>query len=217
MFFGCNQVTISNPANFSLSFNPIDAVKTVSKSADSVPIRIAASHADFWRQRSQSEVIFDYDWTYTPQSYHGAIYENNQDTPCSLEIDYNRLKQQDEPILFFEENILYEDELGDNGISIISVKLVKGNCICLLINLSVLCHYVYPLCHSLYITLSISFSLYITLILYHTHSNKEGHGLRFLRPLESFLKSRPSNLQNSRNPLLPRFLHKFHYKRSSYQ
>lgn len=123
MFFGYNQITITNPAiNFSLTFNPIDAVKLVSKSADSVPIRIAASHADFWRQRSQSEVIFDYDWTYTPQGYHGTITESAL-TDSDVEIDYNRLKRQDEPILFFDENILYEDELGDNGISMISVKL----------------------------------------------------------------------------------------------
>ena len=43
-----------------------------------------------------------------------------------LEIDFNRLKQQD-PILFFDDNILYEDELGDNGISILSVKIVNNN------------------------------------------------------------------------------------------
>ena len=127
MFFGYNQITISHP-NFSLSFNPIDAVKSVSKSADSVPIRIAASHADFWRQRSQSEVIFDYDWTYTPQGYHGSIESSHEtiEEDSTVEIDYNRLKQQDDPILFFDENILYEDELGDNGISIISVKLVSA-------------------------------------------------------------------------------------------
>ena len=126
MFFGYNQISISRP-DFSLSFNPIEAVKTVSKSAESVPIRIAASHADFWRQRSQSEVIFDYDWTYTPQEYHGTlITAKDVSTDQSVEIDYNKLKQPD-PILFFDENILYEDELGDNGISIISVKLVKTN------------------------------------------------------------------------------------------
>lgn len=128
MFFGCNKISLSNSSkNISLIFDPITAVKTVSKSADDVPIKIAASHADFWRQRSQSEVIFDYDWTYTPQSYKGVIegdcdiMENRE-----IEINYNRLKQQD-PILFFDENILYEDELGDNGISIITVKLVNYN------------------------------------------------------------------------------------------
>lgn len=150
MFFGCNQIAISRPNDgFSLYFNPIDAVRTVSKSADSVPIRIAASHADFWRQRSQSEVIFDYDWTYTPQSYHGDITATAE-AEVALEIDYNRLKQQD-PILFFDENILYEDELGDNGISIISVKLVRAIYAFLSYNPS---HSIYLLCRGSWSTVS---------------------------------------------------------------
>ena len=128
MFFGSNRVTVTSPDNFTLNFDPIEALKTVSKSAEAVPIRIAASHADFWRQLSQSETVFDYDWTYTPQSYQGTVNSSagggNED--C-LEIDYERLKRQD-PILFFDENILYEDELGDNGISMISVKLVINTC-----------------------------------------------------------------------------------------
>lgn len=127
MFFGCNKITISNSnLNFHLEFSSIEAVKKVSKSAEAVPIRIAASHADFWRQRSQSETIFDYDWTYTPQSYHGTCQSVSSEENNTLEIDFNRLKQQD-PILFFDENILYEDELGDNGISMISLKLVCTN------------------------------------------------------------------------------------------
>lgn len=107
-----------------MEFSPIEAIKTVSKSAEAVPIRIAASHADFWRQRSECETIFDYDWTYSPQSYRGTC-ETVSCQESDLEIDFNRLKRQEDPILFFDENILYEDELGDNGISIIYVKLVN--------------------------------------------------------------------------------------------
>jgi hypothetical protein len=39
-------------------------------------------------------------------------------------IDIERLKRPD-PILFFTEVHLYEDELSDNGISSMSVKLVR--------------------------------------------------------------------------------------------
>ena len=121
MFFGCNSVSISS-SKFSLSFDPVAAVKTISKSSANVPIRIAASHAEFWRQRSQSETIFDYDWTYNPQTYSGTTEGDFSIKNSEEEIDFNRLKQQD-PILFFDENILFEDELGDNGISLLSVKL----------------------------------------------------------------------------------------------
>lgn len=37
-------------------------------------------------------------------------------------IPFNKLKQPD-PILLFDEVVLYEDELADNGISILSVKI----------------------------------------------------------------------------------------------
>lgn len=123
MFFGCNLISLSSPT-FSLTFDPITALKTVSKSAANVPIRIAASQAEFWRQRSQSETVFDYDWTYSPsQSFTGTQEGTFRISPSDEEIDFNRLKQQDDPILFFDENILFEDELGDNGISLLSVKL----------------------------------------------------------------------------------------------
>lgn len=128
MFFGCNRVILRSPSQaFELYFDPIEAVRSVSKTAASVAVRIAASHADFWKEKSISETVFDYDWTYTPQEYHGKmvgsyVIETNNDDP-TLKIDYNRLKQQD-PIVFFDENILYEDELGDNGMSLLTVKIV---------------------------------------------------------------------------------------------
>ena len=121
MFFGCNLISISSP-NFCLTFDPIRAVKTIAKSSENVPIRILASHNEFWRQKSQSETVFDYDWTYTPESFTGTQEGTFTCINSDEEIDFNRLKQQD-PILFFDENILFEDELGDNGISLLSVKL----------------------------------------------------------------------------------------------
>lgn len=42
----------------------------------------------------------------------------------SERIDYERLKQQ-EKIFFYDEAILYEDELADNGTSVLSVKIVS--------------------------------------------------------------------------------------------
>lgn len=131
MFFGCNKIYLENSKlNFVLQFTPLEAIKKVSNSSDSVPVKIAASHAEFWKQRSESEVIFDYDWTYTPQLYQGSLtcVDDNSESnlkieKTDLEINFARLKLQD-PILFFDENILFEDELGDNGISLLTVKLV---------------------------------------------------------------------------------------------
>jgi len=43
---------------------------------------------------------------------------------CNEKIDFHMLKTRD-PILFFSEIHLYEDELSDNGISLMSVKIVS--------------------------------------------------------------------------------------------
>ena len=40
-------------------------------------------------------------------------------------IDYSRLKEQ-EKIYFYDDIILYEDELADNGTAVLSVKIVSG-------------------------------------------------------------------------------------------
>lgn len=45
-------------------------------------------------------------------------------TETEERIDYERLKKQ-ENIAFYEEVILFEDELADNGEAILSVKIVS--------------------------------------------------------------------------------------------
>lgn len=68
------------------------------------------------------EIIKPFDWSYTTD-YKGTItsgkpfaLDNSDPIPIAL------LKRQD-PILFFEEVVLYESELDDNGISVFSCKL----------------------------------------------------------------------------------------------
>jgi type 2A phosphatase activator TIP41 len=128
MFFGANSVSIqkTNPARVTLHFNAMEAIRTVSKTAASVPVRIAAGRAHYWQEKSESEPVFDYDWTFTPTNYHGSLhtegFAETEDTEDFV-INYRRLKDRTEPVLFFAENILYEDELGDNGISSVSVRL----------------------------------------------------------------------------------------------
>ena len=44
--------------------------------------------------------------------------------PTEERIDYEKLRER-EPIKFFDEVILFEDELDDNGCSKLSVKIVS--------------------------------------------------------------------------------------------
>jgi type 2A phosphatase activator TIP41 len=79
------------------------------------------------------DVVKPYDWTYTT-NYKGTTdtteFEINDKEP-SL-IDLNRLRKQ-EPILFYDENILYEDELADNGTAMLTTRLrVMPSCFLIL-------------------------------------------------------------------------------------
>eukprot|EP00004_Rigifila_ramosa_P005097 TRINITY_DN1554_c0_g1_i2.p1 TRINITY_DN1554_c0_g1~~TRINITY_DN1554_c0_g1_i2.p1 ORF type:complete len:226 (-),score=60.46 TRINITY_DN1554_c0_g1_i2:47-724(-) len=73
----------------------------------------------------------EYDWTFsTPYTGTLEILDaKGQATPQSVEvvptedrIPYDKLKRQD-PILFFGEIILFEDELADNGVSLLTAKI----------------------------------------------------------------------------------------------
>jgi len=70
--------------------------------------------------------VVKYDWTYTTR-YQGTLDESEasaaaQWSETTDRIDRARLSVQ-EPILFFDEVVLYESELDDNGVARMSVKV----------------------------------------------------------------------------------------------
>ena len=80
-----------------------------------------------------TEALQAYDWTYSTE-YKGSVkisheaQEPDEDAVVQVEssshLNVEKLKQR-EPILFFEEMTLYEDELHDNGVSSLTIKLVR--------------------------------------------------------------------------------------------
>jgi type 2A phosphatase activator TIP41 len=77
--------------------------------------------------RKSFDKVIDYDWTYQ-SSYCGTITSGNDAAfeKTSESIDYNRLKPSNpkaSQILFYDENCLYEDEMGDNGTSSFTIRL----------------------------------------------------------------------------------------------
>jgi type 2A phosphatase activator TIP41 len=68
------------------------------------------------------EVVKPFDWSYTTD-YSGTVYSSGRPfEPTTKPIPLELLKRPD-PILFFDEVILYEDELADNGIAMLSCKI----------------------------------------------------------------------------------------------
>ncbi|KAJ3313963.1 hypothetical protein HDV04_001269 [Boothiomyces sp. JEL0838] len=124
MFFGNNRLEVTTPKKILISFNAVDALKMVDDSHDSAD-RIKVAISEKWTNASLKNhtgiknIIKPYDWTYTTL-YKGTCPEVF--TQGSTEIDLSKLTSPD-PILFYDEVLLFEDELGDNGTSILSIKV----------------------------------------------------------------------------------------------
>lgn len=68
------------------------------------------------------EVVKPFDWSYSTD-YKGTLSNRGkQFEPSTKPIPVELLKRPD-PILFFDEVMLYEDELADNGIAMLSCKI----------------------------------------------------------------------------------------------
>jgi type 2A phosphatase activator TIP41 len=126
MIFGDNIVGIEHvPSGWSLNFNTPDALDAVDKT-DRHMLKVA--YARDWESTREGttqgikEVVKPYDWSYST-TYTGSVDPSaKQFAPTDKQIPIELLKRRD-PILFFDEVMLYESELDDNGISIFSVKV----------------------------------------------------------------------------------------------
>ncbi|KAK2828949.1 hypothetical protein Q5P01_019983 [Channa striata] len=124
MLFGDNVLRIQHIDGYGIEFNAIDALKRVS-SMDGVKVACAQEWSE---SRVDSEhpqdVVRPYDWTYTTD-YRGTLIEEGLQikvTETAERINMERLKAR-EQIMFFDEVLLFEDELHDHGVSVISVKI----------------------------------------------------------------------------------------------
>ncbi|OGM41886.1 type 2A phosphatase activator tip41 [Aspergillus bombycis] len=126
MIFGDNFVTIQHEkSRWGINFNAYDALDRVDKTGASM-LKVAYSK-EWQRSREKThegikEVVKPFDWSYTTD-YTGTVQANGRSfEPTTRSIPLELLKRPD-PILFFDEVILYEDELADNGITMLSCKI----------------------------------------------------------------------------------------------
>lgn len=125
MLFGDNILRIQHTDGYGIEFNAIDALKRVNNMEDTVKVACAQE----WQEsRSDAEhskdVIRPYDWTYTTD-YRGTLIGEGMQMKVSKtaeRIDMEKLKAR-EHIMFFDEVLLFEDELHDHGVSMLSVKI----------------------------------------------------------------------------------------------
>ncbi|KAJ3353073.1 hypothetical protein HDU83_007228 [Entophlyctis luteolus] len=131
MFFGNNSIRLRNhTADFEFTVDAISAIGTVQVGeADFVKV----SYSKEWTEKRLeyhekahgkiSKIPKPYDWTYTPQKYNGTTTANFTKTKSKLDME---LLKRNEPILWYDEVVLYEDELSDNGSCLLNARVVSS-------------------------------------------------------------------------------------------
>nr|QPZ44572.1 Tip41-like protein [Hemerocallis fulva] len=135
MVFGESCLSLLHVASgVKIQFNTFDALKGW-KQESLPPVEVPA--AAKWKSRSKpfQQVVLDYDYTFTTPYCGSEAIEPDQQKPasenacsnllwedCDDQIDLAVLSSK-EPILFYDEVILYEDELADSGVSLLTVKV----------------------------------------------------------------------------------------------
>ncbi|ORY85006.1 TIP41-like family-domain-containing protein [Protomyces lactucae-debilis] len=123
MIFGNNVVRVACPAlGIDLAWSAHEALDQVDKHGTKLKV-VYSEHWNKTRDQHSEDikhVTKPYDWTYTT-AYAGSCeqctwQETEEGLPMAL------LKRQD-PILLYDEVVLYEDELADNGTSLFSIRV----------------------------------------------------------------------------------------------
>ncbi|GAM23794.1 hypothetical protein SAMD00019534_069690 [Acytostelium subglobosum LB1] len=137
MIFGNNYVSVAKKdGSIAITFNAHDALSLCAKTADQT-IKVAA--ASKWQAVNKmhtnggATVEKSFEWTFTTPYTgtllkDGHVYFHQAERPPTIfeptteQIDIEKLKRLD-PILFYDDVSIYEDELADNGISMLNVKV----------------------------------------------------------------------------------------------
>ncbi|KAJ3330019.1 hypothetical protein HDU76_006642, partial [Blyttiomyces sp. JEL0837] len=141
MFFGNNELKLTHESSGTcIVLNAMDAIQKVDMT-DDASNRIKVAHADHWVSKNRAEsgkikdVVKPFDWTYTSDYMGTLISESTKFEPTTTPINLEPLKRPD-PILFYDELVLYEDELADNGTSMMTARVrVMPTCFLVLLRL----------------------------------------------------------------------------------
>ncbi|KAJ8768946.1 hypothetical protein K2173_023941 [Erythroxylum novogranatense] len=137
MVFGDSCLVLEHTkSGTKIHFNAFDALAGWKKEA-LPPVEVPAAAKWKFRSKPFQQVILDYDYTFTtPYCGSETIDVDAEKNKCEENLTSNCPSWEDceqqidmvalsskEPILFYDEVILYEDELADNGVSLLTAKV----------------------------------------------------------------------------------------------
>ncbi|KLT44176.1 TIP41-domain-containing protein [Cutaneotrichosporon oleaginosum] len=138
MTFGNNGLHLAFDGGVTITFDGISALREVAVGdgwEERVGGGVLVAMADSWSKRSATSALSDvplstkpvrpHDWTFST-TYCGTVTGSSFEPSDSAQIPMKLLARQDpvlDRILFYEDVGLFEDELHDNGESILNVRL----------------------------------------------------------------------------------------------
>jgi len=122
MLFVHNSLELQHKEGLTIKFAPVEALKKVNAHEDLIHVSLSKEWLEARKNSPYiNKVVHPYDWTFTT-NYSGTISEKARIEETTETIDYEKLKIK-EKILFFDELVLFEDELDDNGCTKLSCKI----------------------------------------------------------------------------------------------
>jgi len=129
MMFGENNLSLQYLDTFIFNFNALDSLRMVDSNA---PTDIKVRDSENWSTSNQivvklledvNEITNDiqYDWTFYTE-YSGTFQTNSIVEVTDEQINVELLKRE-KNILFYDEIILFEDELADNGMAQCKIRI----------------------------------------------------------------------------------------------
>ncbi|RAL15027.1 TIP41 family protein [Aspergillus homomorphus CBS 101889] len=126
MIFGDNFVEIEHEGTpWKITFNAFDALDRVDKSGESM---LQVAYSKQWQRSREKthegikDIVKPFDWSYSTD-YTGTLGPGSRPFEATTRRIPTDLLKRPDPIMFYDDVILYEDELADNGIAMFSCKI----------------------------------------------------------------------------------------------
>ncbi|KAH8325858.1 hypothetical protein KR067_009265, partial [Drosophila pandora] len=121
MVFHKNKLILKHKDGALLEFKPMDALALVANGKQPLEVACAQEWRETRPEQTMEEKFKPFDWTFT-STYQGTMNEKVRAEPTDQTLNKFKLMQR-ENIIFYHDLTLFEDELHDHGISVMSVRI----------------------------------------------------------------------------------------------
>ncbi|KAH8304695.1 hypothetical protein KR018_009648, partial [Drosophila ironensis] len=121
MVFNKNQLVLKHKDGAIIEFKPMDALALVDNGKQPLEVACAQEWRETRPEKTMEEKFKPFDWTFT-STYQGTTNDKVRIEATDQALNMFKLMER-ENIIFYTDLTLFEDELHDHGISVMSVRI----------------------------------------------------------------------------------------------